>query len=68
VPPKTDPAMRPEPSCLFPTDEEIARVLFGSDKTRAKLFEQTLAAEELRGLPRPATGQRSSRTMTTSGV
>ena len=60
MPLKTDPAMRPEPSCLFPTDEEIARVLFGSDKTRAKLFEQTLAAEERRGLPRkhPAYGAR----------
>ena len=60
VPLKPDPAMRPEPSCLFPSDEEIARLLFGSDKGRAKLFEQSLAAEERRGLPRkhPAYGAR----------
>src|SRR5215204_5265490 len=44
--------MPPEPTCLFPSDEEIARVLFGSDKARAKLFEQTLGDEERRGLPR----------------
>jgi hypothetical protein len=41
-----------EPSCLFPSDEEIARVLFGNDKARIKLFEETVAAEERRGLPR----------------
>ena len=57
---KPDPAMRPEPSCLFPSDEEIARVLFGSDQAGAKLFEQTLADEERRGFPRkhPAYGAR----------
>jgi hypothetical protein len=41
-----------EPSCLFPSDEEIACVLFGNDKARTKLFEDTVAAEERRGLPR----------------
>jgi hypothetical protein len=41
-----------EPSCLFPSDEEIAGVLFGNDKARIKLFGETVAAEERRGLPR----------------
>jgi len=49
-----------EPSCLFPSDAEIARLLFGSDKARIKLFEETTVAEERRGLPRkhPAYGAR----------
>jgi hypothetical protein len=57
---KPDPAARAEPSCLFPSDEEIALVLFGGDKARAKLFEQTVAAEERRGFPRkhPSYGAR----------
>jgi hypothetical protein len=42
----------PEPSCLFPEDEEIARLLFGDDKARAKLFLERLPIHERQGFPR----------------
>jgi hypothetical protein len=44
----------PEPSCLFPEDEEIARLLFGADKGCAKLFLERLPIHERQGFPRKA--------------
>jgi hypothetical protein len=49
---KSQVAGRLEPSCLFPSDDEIARLLFGGDKVRIKAFLDTIAGEERRGLPR----------------
>jgi hypothetical protein len=45
---KTRAAAALEPSCLFPADDEIARLLFGSDKVRIKAFLDTIATEERR--------------------
>jgi len=39
---------------LFPEDEEIARLLFGDDKDRAKLFLERLPTHERHGFPRKA--------------
>jgi hypothetical protein len=49
-----------EPSCLFPTDEEIARTLFGDDKALTRAFLDHIALEERLGMPRkhPQWGRR----------
>lgn len=44
------PAPRPEPSCLYPDEAELARVLLGP--TRAAQWPDIAKAEERAGLPR----------------
>jgi len=66
--------MPPEPSCLFPTDEEIARVLLAAINLDLNYLQKHLLPRNggvyraSTRLTEPATGQPSRRTMTTNGA